>query len=104
MLDLVILEVPSDFNMLWLYDLSYSPGWPQAAVDWCSRSGPQFPRWQSRGEIYNIPHYLMQTQRKVSRIALQGVPLLDGRPAVRVHKGGLTPRERAGGEAAYLGP
>ena len=46
---------------------------------------------KQRGEIYNIPHYLMQTQRKVSRIALQGVLLLDGRPAVRVHKGSLTP-------------
>ena len=56
-----------------------------------------------RREICNIPHYLMQTQRKVSRIALQGVLLLDGRPAIRVHKGSLTPRERTGGEAAYLG-
>lgn len=55
------------------------------------------------GEICNVPSYLMQTQWKVSRVTLQGVLLLDGCPAIRVHEGGLTPRERTGREAAYLG-
>ena len=100
---LIIISSFWTHNMLWLYDLSYSPGWPQAAVDWCSCSGPQFLCRQRRGEIWNIPRYLMQTQWKISGVTLQGVLLLDGRPAIRVHKGSLTPRERTGGEAAYLG-
>lgn len=58
---------------------------------------------KQRGEICNIcniPCYLMQ---EVSRVTWQGVLLLDGCQEIGVHEGSLTPRERTGGEAAYLG-
>lgn len=55
------------------------------------------------GQSGKFIHYLMQPQWKVSRLALQGVLLLNSSPAIRIHKGSLTPRERTWGETAYLG-
>ena len=58
---------------------------------------------KQRGEICNIPCYLMQARWEVSRVTRQGVLLLDGCQEIGVHEGSQTPRERTGGEAAYLG-
>lgn len=50
-----------------------------------------------------VSPYLVQPQWEVSRLALQGTLLLYSRPTVGIHKGSLSPGERAWGEAAYLG-
>lgn len=74
--------------MLWLYDLSYSSGAGQAAVD-CSAAALDLSSYAGKEEVRSelSPKYLMQTQWKISESPLQGVLLLDGRPAIRVYKG-----------------